>query len=313
MRRRTFVGGVMAAGTSLAATRTVFAQTASEMATPASQGAEMIDTTPRTSYAPVNGLEMYYEIHGTTPEGHPPLVLLHGAFAMTDLWRPMVEALATNRQVIAVDFQGHGRTADIDRPFSYEHFADDIAALIGHLEIPQADIAGYSMGGYTALQIAIRHPNLVRKLVASSSGYRSDGLYPEVIEVAQAISPEAFAGSPPEQVYFQVAPNPDDWPVLFEKMNALEATEFAWPESEIEAIAVPTLLIYADFDNVRLDHAVELFRLLGGGVPGDLTGLPPSQLAIVPGATHVSIVVERGPDLVAIIEPFLAGPMPEAG
>ena len=269
----------------------------------------MIATTPQTGYAPVNGLELYYEVHGTGD----PLVLLHGSFATIDLWRPMVEALASQRQVIAVDFQGHGRTADIDRPFSYEQFADDIAALLGYLEVPRADVVGYSMGGYTALQLALRHSGRVRKLVAISAGYRSNGVYPEILEVAQSITPEAFAGSPPEQVYFQVAPNPDGWPVLFEKMHALESTEFAWPEADIQAITAPTLLIYADSDNVKLDHAVALFQLLGGVVPGDLTGLPPSQLAIVPGATHVSLVVERGPELVAMVEPFLAGPMPAAG
>jgi pimeloyl-ACP methyl ester carboxylesterase len=301
MQRRTFIATLSVAGAYQLSTTRPRAQSGPGTATPTASGEA------QTGLAPVNGLEMYYEIHGTGE----PLVLLHGAFAMTDLWRPMVTALATNRQVIALDFQGHGRTADIDRPFSYEQFADDVAALLGHLKVPRADIVGYSMGGMTALQVAIRRPELVRKLVAISAGYSSEGLYPEILEVAQANTVEAFAGSPLEQVYFQVAPNPDDWPVLIEKINALEGEGFEFPESEIEAIAAPTLLIYADSDVVQLDHAIALFELLGGGVPGDLTGLPPSQLAFVPGATHVSLAVERGPELVSLTERFLSLPMPE--
>jgi pimeloyl-ACP methyl ester carboxylesterase len=301
MQRRTLISTLAAAGAIHVATGRLRAQAGPGTATPAVTG------DAQTGYAPVNGLEMYYEIHGAGE----PLVLLHGAFAMTDLWRPMLEALASNRQVIALDFQGHGRTADIDRPFNYEDFADDVAALMEHLELPQADIVGYSMGGMTALQIAIRHPELVRKLVAISAGFSHEGLYPEIVEVAQANTVEAFAGSPLEQVYLQVAPNPDDWPVLIEKINALEAAGFDFPASDIEAIAAPTLLIYADSDVVQLDHAIALFKLLGGGVPGDLAGLPPSQLAFIPGASHVSLAVERGPEQVALIERFLALPMPE--
>lgn len=300
MQRRTFVSTIAATGASLATSGSLHAQSGPGTATPTGESAA------RTGYAPVNGLEMYYEIHGTGE----PLVLLHGAFFNIELWGSILSGLAADRQVIAVELQGHGHTADIDRPFSYEQFADDVAALMEHLDVDQADVVGYSMGGNTALQVAIRHPDLVRKLVAVSANYRTDGMYPELMEVIQSLTPDAFAGSPPEAAYFQVAPNPEDWPELFERIKALEATEFAWPDADLQGIEAPTLLVYGDSDSVRPGHMVELFELLGGGVPGDLTGLPKSRLAILPATNHVGVVVERGGELVAMIEEFLAAPMP---
>ena len=262
----------------------------------------------QTGYAPVNGLRMYYEVHGTGD----PLVLLHGAFATIDLWGPVLESLATDHQVIAVELQGHGHTADIDRPFSYEQFAADVAELMAHLGIAQADVVGYSMGANTGLRLAMHDPDLVRKLVAISANYRTDGSYPELNAMIQTLTPEMFAGSPPEEAYRRSAPNPEGFPVLIEKMKQFEPTAFAWPEEEIRAIVAPTLLIYADADAIRPEHMVSLFRLLGGGVPGDLTGLPPSQLAIIPGATHVSLVAERSALWLPMVEAFLDAPMSEA-
>ena len=135
----------------------------------------MAQSASQTGYAPVNGLQMYYEIHGS---GGIPLVLLHGAYMSTDAMAPMLLPLVKSRQVIATDFQGHGRTADVDRPIKYEQLADDVAALMEYLNLEQADIVGYSMGGGTGLQLAMRHPELVRKLVAASGQYRLDGMYP---------------------------------------------------------------------------------------------------------------------------------------
>jgi pimeloyl-ACP methyl ester carboxylesterase len=249
---------------------------------------------------------MYYEIHGSGE----PLVLLHGAFGAIDLWGPILTTLAATRQVIAVEPQGHGHTADIDRPFSYEQMADDIAALMDYLTIGQADVVGYSMGADTAFQVAIRHPALVRKLVPISGKYRYDGEYPEILASIQEMTPDFFVGSPYEGAYLRHAPNPEHFPVLVEKIKAFFAKEYAWPEADMRSIAAPTLLIIGDSDTVRPEHAVGLFRLLGGGVAGDLTGLPKSRLAILPGTTHVSIVGERGDTLVAMIEDFLATPMP---
>src|SRR5919108_4760680 len=152
----------------------------------------MASNAPRTGYAPVNGLNMYYEIHGTGQ----PLVVLHGSFMTIELLGQLVPELARSRQVIAVEFQGHGHTADVDRPITYENLADDTAALLRHLGIGNADVYGYSLGGGVALQVAIRHPDMVRKLVIVSAPYTSDGQYPEVVATIEQITPELFAGTP---------------------------------------------------------------------------------------------------------------------
>jgi pimeloyl-ACP methyl ester carboxylesterase len=271
----------------------------------------MTDADPQAGYAPVNGLNMYYEIQGTGE----PLVLLHGAYMTIDAMGEVVPELARTRQVIAVELQGHGRTADVDRPLSYEQMADDTAALLRHLGIEQADVFGYSMGGGVALQVAIRHPEVVRKLVVASASYTSDGMHPELLEMIPTITPDVFAGSPIEEEYLRTAPNPDDFPTLVAKMKRLDMEPFAWPAEEIGGIAAPTLLIVGDSDAIRLEHAVELFRLLGGGVMGDLAGLPKSQLAVLPGTTHFvpagSGVLERADWLLPIIVSFLDAPMPE--
>ena len=301
MRRRLLIAVAAAAGAALLAPTRRFAQAEATPATPTA------DTPPQTGYAPVNGLQMYYEIHGSGE----PLVLLHGAFGAIDLWGPILIALAENHQVIAVELQGHGHTADVDRPLSYEQMADDVAALMDHLTVGQADVVGYSMGGTTGLQLAIRHPHLVRKLVAVSPNYRSDGYYPELLAGLQVMTPEIFVGTPEEAAYLRHAPHSEDFPALVEKQKVLPQ-EFAFSEEAIAAIAAPALVAMGDSDVVRPEHAVALFRLLGGGVPGDLTGLPSSQLAILPGTTHRSIVGERADLLLAVIEPFLAAPIPDA-
>ena len=270
-----------------------------------------MNDTSRGNYAEVNGLNMYYEIHGTGQ----PLVVLHGAYMTIDLMGAVVPALAETRQVIAVELQGHGRTADIDRPLSYEQMADDVAALIEHLMIEKADVFGYSMGGGVALQVSIRHPEVVRKLVVASASCTSDGMHPELLEMIPSLTPEAFAGSPIEEAYLRTAPNPDDLRTLVAKLKRLDMEPFAWPPEDIRGIAAPTLLIVGDSDAIRLEHAVELFRLLGGGVMGDLAGLPKSQLAVLPGTTHFvppgSAVLDRADWLLSMIPPFLDAPVPE--
>jgi pimeloyl-ACP methyl ester carboxylesterase len=214
--------------------------------------------------------------------------------------------------VIAVELQGHGHTADIDRAIRYEPMADDVAALMAHLSLAQADVVGHSMGGNVGLRLAMQHPDLVRKLVVISGNTRLDAYYPEVLAGIQEITPEVFAGSPFETAYLETAPNRNDWPVLIEKLKELDADPHAWPDAEVAAISAPTLIMMGDSDVIRPEHGVEVFRLLGGGVPGDLTGLPNSQLAILPGTTHVSIVVERTDLLLSMVEAFLAAPVPSA-
>jgi pimeloyl-ACP methyl ester carboxylesterase len=268
-------------------------------------------TQNKGKYAEVNGLNMYYEIHGTGQ----PLVVLHGAYMTIDAMGEIVPRLSESRQIIAVELQGHGRTADVDRLLTYEQMADDVAALLRHVGIASADVFGYSMGGGVAFQFAIRHPELVRKLVAASVSYTHDGMHLELLTMFPTITPELFAGSPIEEAYLRIAPNPEDFPTLVEKLKQLDSTPYAWPVEDIRGIAAPTLFIVGDSDAVRLEHAVELFKLLGGGVMGDLTGLPKSQLAVLPSTTHFVPpgfgVLDRADWLVSMIGDFLDAPMPE--
>jgi pimeloyl-ACP methyl ester carboxylesterase len=266
----------------------------------------MSESGPQTGYAPVNGLQMYYEIHGTGQ----PLVLLHGSFMAIEMMAPLIAPLAEDRQVIAVEFQGHGHTADIDRPFSYEQLADDTAAVLRHLGAVPADVAGYSLGGGVALQLAIRHPEVVRKLVVLSAPYNSAGQYPEVVATIAGITPELFANTPMREIYDRISPHPDAFPTLVKKLIEMDLQPFDWPAAAIAAIPAPTLIVIGDSDGPLPEHAVAMFRLRGGGVFGDIAGLPASQLAVLPGTTHVGVMMR--PDLLlAMIPPFLDAPLPE--
>ncbi len=260
------------------------------------------------SYVSVNGLEMYYEIHGNGQ----PLVLLHGAFsAIGTSFGNVLPELAESRQVIALEMQAHGRTADIDRPLSMEQMADDTVSALQQLEIDNADFFGFSMGAGIALQVAIRHPEVVRKLVLASVTYNESGVHPGLMEGLAQMKPEMMHGSPWHEEYMQIAPHPEDFATLFAKKTQMDREIQDLPAEAIEAIDAPTLLIIGDSDIVRPEHAVEMFRLLGGGVMGDLAGLPNSQLAILPGTTHATLV-ERGEWLGSMVTKFLDAPMPEA-
>jgi pimeloyl-ACP methyl ester carboxylesterase len=269
-------------------------------------------TDAQTGYAPVNDLNMYYEVHG---EG-PPLVLLHGAYMTVDMMRPLLDGLAEARRVIAPELHGHGRTADVDRPITYEQMADDTAALVRHLGIESADIAGFSLGGATALQLAIRHPGLVRRLVVLSAGFGSDSAPPEAQAMFETITPEMFAGTPIEEAYLRLAPKPDDFPRLVEKLTVLDTTPFDWSD-DVPGVAAPTLIVVGDSDGSTLGHTVEFFKLRGGGVMGDLSGLPESQLAVLPGTLHFMPpgygVLDRHEWLVPMISRFLDPPEPLPG
>jgi uncharacterized protein YndB with AHSA1/START domain/pimeloyl-ACP methyl ester carboxylesterase len=243
---------------------------------------------PQTGYAPVNGLQMYYEIHGT---GYP-LVMLHGGLETIDfsLGAGLRPFLAETHQVITIEQQGHGHTADIDRPLTYEQMVEDTAALLRYLEISDADVFGFSMGGTTALGLASRHPDLVRKLVVVSALYSGEGMRPENVAGMQSLTPEALAGSPQESAYLSAAPNPDAWPTVLAKMGPLQRDFTGWPAETIQAMTAPALFVYGDSDAIPLDHVVELFRLRGGDVNGDFAGVPDSRLAILPGTTHLGIM-----------------------
>src|ERR1700757_4828768 len=203
----------------------------------------------KSGYAPVDGLQLYYEIHGTGE----PLILIHGGVGSTEMFSALLPELSNHHQVIAVDLQAHGRTADIDRPLSYELMGDDIAALIKYLGLQKADVMGYSLGGGVALRTAIQHPEVVRKLVIVSATFRRDGWYPE-IQAAMAQSNTANAEqmkqSPMDQSYARIAPRPQDWTELFAKMGALLRQDYDWL-NEVARIKAPTLLVFGDVDAVR--------------------------------------------------------------
>jgi pimeloyl-ACP methyl ester carboxylesterase len=267
---------------------------------------------PSTGLAPANGLQVYYEIHGEEHDAAPPVLLLNGAYMTTADFGPLLPGLAASRRVVVFDPQGHGRTADAERPLSYEGMADDAAALLDHLGIAQADVVGFSMGGGTAIQLAVRHPRLVRALVPISAGYRSDALQPELLAMIPTITPEMFAGSPFEDTYKAVAPHPDRFPELVHKLKQLDETPFAWPEEDIRGITAPTLIITGDADASVIEHSVAMFRLLDGGRMGDMHGIGRARLAVLPGTSHFmppgSGVLDRSALLLALIPPFLDAP-----
>lgn len=255
-------------------------------------------------YAEVNGIKLYYEIHGAGR----PLILLHGGLGAIEMFGPNLPALAKGRQVIAVDLQGHGRTADIDRPLSVELMADDIAALIKHLKLERPDVMGYSLGGGVALHTAVRHPEVVGKLVVVSTPFRRNGFYPEILAQqgqVSAAAAEAMKQTPMYQLYGSIAPRPEDWPRLLEKIGEAMKQDFDLSK-EITTITAPTLVVAGDADIFPPSHAVELFGLLGGGKrdPGwDGSGRPASRLAILPGLTHYDIFM--APALAETVIPFL--------
>ena len=264
-------------------------------------------TTNNGNYVTVNALKMYYEIHGT---GHP-LVLLHGAFsAIGTSFGALLPGLAKSRQVIGFELQAHGHTADIDRPLSMEQMADDTAAALDQLGIEQADIFGYSMGAGVALRVAIRHPEVVRKLVFASAAFNLSGVHPGLMEGLGEMTPDMMFGSPWHDEYMRIAPDPGHFATFFAKKTQMDRNTKDVPAETIAALKMPVLIVIGDSDLVRPEHAVEMFRLLGGGVFGDIAGLPNSQLAILPGTTHVSLA-SRADLLLAIIPPFLDAPIPE--
>ena len=242
-------------------------------------------------YAQVNGLRLWYESYGTGR----PLVLLHGGYGSTAMFAPIVPALAERRRVVAVDLQGHGRTADVDRPLRYETMADDIAALLGHLDLSTADLLGYSLGGGVALRTAIQHPALVRRLVLVSTPCRSAGWYPEVLAAMAAQDErtgERMRGTPPHLLYERVAPRPQDWPRLWAKSGDLLRRDYDW-SAEVARLSMPTMLVFADADSIPTSHAAEFYGLLGGGhrdAGWDGTDRPAARLAVLPGHTHYDIV-----------------------
>lgn len=256
---------------------------------------------PITGYVPVNGLKMYYEIRG---QGEP-LVVLHGAFmAISGDWNDWINDLAKTRKVIAVEMQGHGRTGDIKRDMTSENLSDDVAVLLDHLEIPSADIMGYSLGGGVAMQLAIRHPQKVRKVVVISAPYAFDGWVKEGRDAISTITPEIFKGSPMETEYKRLSPTPNEFPAFIKHVVAMASKPYDLGADKLKATKAPFFYIHGDADGVRLEHITEMYRLKGGGPYGDIGPRSTSRLVILPDTTHVTLMSRRQ-TLVPMIEDFL--------
>jgi pimeloyl-ACP methyl ester carboxylesterase len=206
--------------------------------------------------------------------------------------------------VIAVEMQGHGRTADIPRDITYENLADDVAALLDHLKIPRADFIGYSMGGAVAMQCAIRHPEKVRKVVSISARFRHDGFVKEGLDAFPKLSAEMFKGSPLETEYKKLSPTPDKFADLVNHIKAMASKPFDFGADKIKATTAPMFFIHGDADGVRLDHISEMFRLKGEEIHGDLRPRSASRLAILPDTTHVTLM-QRMPVIVPMVNDFL--------
>ena len=245
--------------------------TASAPAAPAASG-----------YADVNGLKLYYEVHGTGQ----PIVLVHGSFMNIPMnWANVIPSLSRSRQVIVAEMQGHGRTRDVARELSFEGMADDVAGLLDHLKIANADVLGYSMGGGVAYQVAIRHPERVRRLVILSGVYAHDGWWPDAEASFETMTADLFKGSPIEKQYVEFGNDPAHFAEFIQKVIRIDLKPYDW-SAEAKAIAAPMFIILGDADGVRYEHALELFRAKGGGKMGDMHGLPKSRLAIIPSTTH---------------------------
>lgn len=255
---------------------------------------------------PVNGMQMYYEVSG---QGEP-LIVLHGAYMNIPAMGAIIPRLARTHKVYALELQGHGRTTDIDRPITYPNLADDVAAFMDAVGLQKADVFGYSMGAGAGLQLAIRHPDKVNKLVAASAAYDSSGLQPEFKAMIPQMTVEMFTSMPFAAEYRKLAPNPNGFPDLVRKLIALEKEPMAWGE-DVKKLKTPVLIIAGDADCCTLEHFVSLFRLLGGGVMGDMgKPLPASRLAILPATSHTAVITQVDL-LMAFIEPFLKGVTPK--
>ncbi|HEX6273110.1 MAG TPA: alpha/beta hydrolase [Polyangiaceae bacterium] len=264
------------------------------------------DTRVTGNRVTINGMQMYYEVSG---HGEP-LIVLHGAYMNIPTMGAIIPKLAETHRVYALEFQGHGRTTDIDRPITYPHLANDVAAFMDATGLRKADVFGYSVGAVVGLQLAIRHPAKVKKLAAASVAYDVEGWQPEFKAVIPELSVEMMLATPFAKDYAKLAPNPDGFPELARKLIALEKEPMAWAD-DVKALKLPVLIITSDADVATLEHSVSMFRLLGGGAMGDMgKPLSTARLAVLPATSHTAVITQ--PDLLhAFIEPFLKGETPK--
>jgi pimeloyl-ACP methyl ester carboxylesterase len=260
----------------------------------------------RRGHLPINGLQLYYEVHGELgASAAPPLLLIPGAFLSTDSMMQWVAAFLAKRPVIVFDQQGHGRTADTPRSMSYEQLGDDAAALLHALEVERADVMGYSQGGGVALQLALRHPQLVSKLVTMSATYRQDGWYPSVLKALEGLSGDLFADTPVGEAFRQHTADPKAFDAYIEKMRVLNFEDQNITDAQMRSIRAKTMVIVGDADGVRPEHAVAMFKLRGGGdedaaATGAISKVPQARLVILPATSHISISA-----VVPILEPMI--------
>jgi pimeloyl-ACP methyl ester carboxylesterase len=266
-----------------------------------------VATAKRSAVAKSNGLAVHYDIYGDLSSGKTPLLVLHGAYMSADSMAPFVERFARTRPVIVVDQRGHGRTGDAEGPITYEALADDAAAALEAAGVRQADVFGYSMGGGAAIQLAIRHPDKVAKLVSASAGTRLDAAYSEVLAGISQITPAVFDNTPIRREYDRLAPRPQDFPILVEKLKALDAAPFDWSD-KMRGLAHKTMIVMGDYDIIAPEHAVEMFRMRGGepalAAQGFLMKPPPARLLVLPGTSHIGVMAEAE-TVVALVTPFL--------
>jgi pimeloyl-ACP methyl ester carboxylesterase len=250
----------------------------------------MTTSTTTGRYAPVNGLQLYYEEHGS---GDHPLVLLHGGLHTIDLsFGPLIPLLATSHRLIAVDMQGHGRTADVDRKPTYDNLADDVAALLDHLGIERADVFGFSLGGLVGIELGLRHPDRVDRLVLAATHCRPEG-YHDLSDPASVRMPTPAEFAEMEESYRRVAPDPDHFEALAEKLNGVVHSDPGWSDEDMRRIAAPVLLVIGDTDFVRIEHAAQMLELI-----------PDAQLAVLPATRHTEVPY-RTDVLVPMLASFL--------
>jgi pimeloyl-ACP methyl ester carboxylesterase len=264
----------------------------------------------RSGHLPINGLNLYHEVYGELGKSKvPPLLLIPGAFMATDSMKSWVSAFAGKRAVIVFDQQGHGRTPDTSRKMSYEQFADDAAELLRALKVERADVMGYSQGGGVALQLALRHPTLVDKLVSLSATYRQDGWYPSVLKGIEGLTAEAFAGTPVEKAFKEHTPDAKAYDAYLEKMKVLNIEDQNISDAQMRSMSAKTMVIVGDADGVKPEHAVAMFKLRGGGdeeaaASGTLQKVPAARLVILPAMSHIGISAETAV-LVPTVSAFL--------
>ncbi len=263
----------------------VFTMLLTSLAAPASNKTNAA-VPPAKGYAPVNGINMYYEVQGNGQ----PLLLLHGAYMTIEgPMREFAKELSKTHRVILAEFQAHGRSTDNNRDITYENLADDAAALLKYLNIDSADVMGYSMGAGTALQLAIRHPRLVKKMACVSVSYSDEGLQPAFKPLVPTITPQLFEGTIFKRQYDSLAPDKTHFPILVAKLKKLDMTPFNW-EKEYAKIKKPLLLVFGDCDMTTIEHITQMVRKQGGNLPGDLGPMPRVQLAVLPATTHLGIL-----------------------